>query len=114
MDKNIASMRTTASKVRHLGSARSGTRHAWRMRVTSFALLPLSVAFVWIVLSLVGKDYATVRATLPSQAWRLSRAQLATIEAEVPALAIALHRLFVRLLASRLDHANANARALAA
>jgi succinate dehydrogenase / fumarate reductase membrane anchor subunit len=66
MDKNTASMRTAASKVRHLGSARSGTQHAWRMRVTSFALLPLSVAFIWIVLSLVGKDYATVRATLGS------------------------------------------------
>ncbi len=34
------------------------------MRVTSFALLPLSIAFVWIILSLVGKDYAAVRAEL--------------------------------------------------
>jgi succinate dehydrogenase / fumarate reductase membrane anchor subunit len=55
------SIRTPASKVRHLGSARSGTQHAWRMRVTSLALLPLSLAFVWIVLGLVGKDHAAMR-----------------------------------------------------
>lgn len=61
---NSSSIRTPVSKVRHLGSARSGTQHAWRMRVTSFALLPLSIAFVWIVLGLVGKDLATVRAAL--------------------------------------------------
>jgi len=64
MANNPASMRTAVAKVRHLGSARSGTQHAWRMRVTSLALLPLTLAFVWIVLSLVGKDYATVRATI--------------------------------------------------
>lgn len=64
MANNSGSIRTPAAKVRHLGSARSGTRHAWRMRVTSFALLPLSIAFVWIVLSLVGKDHATVREAL--------------------------------------------------
>jgi succinate dehydrogenase / fumarate reductase, membrane anchor subunit len=64
MANNPSSMRTDVAKVRHLGSARSGTQHAWRMRVTSFALLPLSLAFVWIVLGLVGKDYATVRAAI--------------------------------------------------
>ncbi|MGE3246013.1 MAG: succinate dehydrogenase, hydrophobic membrane anchor protein [Beijerinckiaceae bacterium] len=64
--KSSSSLRTPLSRVRYLGSARSGTRHAWRMRVTSIALLPLTVAFVWIILSLVGKDYATVRATLGS------------------------------------------------
>jgi succinate dehydrogenase / fumarate reductase membrane anchor subunit len=57
-------MRTPMSKVRYLGSARSGTHHAWMMRVTSAALIPLTVAFVWIVLSLVGNDYNTVRETL--------------------------------------------------
>lgn len=64
MANNSGSIRTPAARVRHLGSARSGTRHAWRMRVTSFALLPLSIAFVCIVLSLVGKDHATVREAL--------------------------------------------------
>lgn len=60
------SMRTPIGRVRHYGSARSGTRHAWRMRVTSIALLPLSIFFVLIILSVVGKDYNTVRATLGS------------------------------------------------
>ncbi|HEY8578557.1 MAG TPA: succinate dehydrogenase, hydrophobic membrane anchor protein [Beijerinckiaceae bacterium] len=64
MANDPGSMRTAAARVRHLGSARSGTHHAQRMRVTSLALLPLSVGFVFLVLSLVGKDYATVRATL--------------------------------------------------
>lgn len=66
MANDSGSMRTAMAKVRFLGSARSGTRHAWRMRVTSLALLPLSIAFVWLVLSLVGEDYITVRATLGS------------------------------------------------
>jgi succinate dehydrogenase / fumarate reductase, membrane anchor subunit len=66
MSNNPNSMRTTARQVRHLGSAKAGTHHAWHMRLTSFALVPLTVAFVWIVLSLVGKDYNTVRAALGS------------------------------------------------
>ncbi len=59
-----SSIRTAAAKVRYLGSAHAGTHHAWRMRITSLALVPLTIAFVWIVLSLIGKDHATVRATL--------------------------------------------------
>ena len=61
-----ASLRTPLGRVRHLGSARSGTRHAWQMRVTAIALLPLAIAFVWIILSLVGKDHAAVVAVLGS------------------------------------------------
>ncbi len=57
-------LRTPIAEVRHLGSAKSGTKHAWHMRITSVALLPLTIAFVWIVLTLVGKDYNTVRSTL--------------------------------------------------
>ena len=64
MSNNPSSMRTPLSRVRHLGSARSGTEHAWRMRATSIALLPLTVAFVWLLITLVGKDYNTVRTTL--------------------------------------------------
>lgn len=66
MDNNSSSMRTPIGKVRHLGSARSGTKHAWHMRVTSIALLPLSILFVAILLTVIGKDYNTVRATLGS------------------------------------------------
>ena len=34
------------------------------MRLTSIALVPLTIAFVWIVLSLLSKDYNGVRAEL--------------------------------------------------
>ncbi len=34
------------------------------MRVTSVALVPLTIGFVWLVLSLAGKDYAAARAEL--------------------------------------------------
>ncbi|NBQ88348.1 MAG: STAS domain-containing protein [Betaproteobacteria bacterium] len=57
---------------------------------------------------------ASVEALAPTLAWRLSRERLAMLELQEPAVAIALHRLIVRLLASRLDHANAQARAIAA
>lgn len=58
------SLRTDAAKIRDLGSARSGTHHMWHMRLTSAALVPLTIGFVWLLLSLVGKDYMQVRATL--------------------------------------------------
>jgi succinate dehydrogenase / fumarate reductase membrane anchor subunit len=64
MTQDSDSLRTPARRVRHLGSARSGTGHMWQMRATSAALIPLSIAFVILIVSLVGKDYATVRATL--------------------------------------------------
>lgn len=51
-------------KVRFLGSAKSGTQHAWHMRATSLALFPLTLAFVWLVITLVGKDYNSVRTIL--------------------------------------------------
>ena len=65
-DKSSSSMRTPMGQVRHLGSAKTGTKNAWHMRVTSIALLPLSIIFVAIILSLIGKDFNTVRATLGS------------------------------------------------
>jgi len=58
------SIRTPAAKVRYLGSARSGTGHVWHMRLTSLALVPLTIGFVWLILSIVGKDQASVRAIL--------------------------------------------------
>ncbi|QBR70522.1 succinate dehydrogenase, hydrophobic membrane anchor protein [Beijerinckiaceae bacterium] len=64
MAKDSASVRTAISKVRFLGSAKSGTSDAWNMRVTSLALLPLTIAFVAVVLSLLGKDYDAMRAEL--------------------------------------------------
>jgi succinate dehydrogenase / fumarate reductase membrane anchor subunit len=55
-----------ATRFRSLGPAKSGVRDAWQMHLTSIALIPLTFTFVWIMLSLVGKDYAGVRAELAS------------------------------------------------
>ena len=59
-----ASLRSPLARVRHLGSARSGTEENWLMRLTSAALIPLTVAFVWVMLSLLSKDDNGVRAVL--------------------------------------------------
>jgi succinate dehydrogenase / fumarate reductase membrane anchor subunit len=44
-------LRTPLGRVRGLGSAKSGTHHWWMQRVTSLALLPLTI---WFVLSMIG------------------------------------------------------------
>jgi succinate dehydrogenase / fumarate reductase membrane anchor subunit len=59
MDSNNT-MRTPLSKVRGLGSAKSGTGHFWHQRVTAIANVPLSIAFLWIVISLQGKSREAV------------------------------------------------------
>jgi len=51
-------MRTPASRVRGLGSARSGTTDFWHMRVTSFAGIFLTIALIVIVISLLGRSHA--------------------------------------------------------
>jgi succinate dehydrogenase / fumarate reductase membrane anchor subunit len=58
------SMRTAISKVRGLGSARSGTEHFFRQRVTALANVPLAIAFVIILTMLLGVPHATFVATL--------------------------------------------------
>jgi len=64
MTNSPNSIRTPMSKVRYLGSAKSGTHHFLHQRLTAAAMIPLTIAFVWIILSLIGKDYAAARATL--------------------------------------------------
>jgi succinate dehydrogenase / fumarate reductase membrane anchor subunit len=60
----MSSFRTPLGQVRFLGSARLGAEDNWRMRVTSLALIPLSLAFVVIVLTLLHKDYNSARAEM--------------------------------------------------
>ncbi len=57
-------MRTPLKNVRHLGSAKEGTDHFWRQRVTAFAALILLPLFVVLLVNLVGADYGTVRRVL--------------------------------------------------
>jgi succinate dehydrogenase / fumarate reductase membrane anchor subunit len=56
--------RSALRQVRYLGSAHSGVRADWAMRLTSAALAPLTIAFVWLLLTLLPKDYNGVRAEL--------------------------------------------------
>jgi succinate dehydrogenase / fumarate reductase membrane anchor subunit len=58
------SFRTPLGQVRWLGAAHFGTEEAQRLRLTSIALVPLTITFVWIVLSLLSKDYNGARAEL--------------------------------------------------
>ncbi|WP_378946938.1 succinate dehydrogenase, hydrophobic membrane anchor protein [Mesorhizobium sp. ANAO-SY3R2] len=57
-------MRTPLGKVRGLGSAREGTEHFWRQRLTAVANVPLMLFFVGLLVALNGADFATVRAAL--------------------------------------------------
>ncbi len=57
-DHHAKQMRTPLRQVRGLGSARSGTTHFWHQRVTSVALLSLTIAFVVIVVMLLGRNHA--------------------------------------------------------
>src|SRR5690606_38026915 len=63
---NEAQIRTPLARVRGLGSAKEGTDHFWRQRVTAVANLFLVIFAVLLVLRLVGADYAEVRGTLAS------------------------------------------------
>ena len=64
MANDVQSLQTASKKVRHLGSAKSGVGLARMMQLTSIGLMPLTVGFVWVLISLVGKDYAAARASL--------------------------------------------------
>lgn len=44
-------MRTPLGKVRGLGSAKEGTDHFWRQRVTAVANVPLIIFFIFFVLT---------------------------------------------------------------
>jgi succinate dehydrogenase / fumarate reductase membrane anchor subunit len=53
-------MSTPLARVRGLGAAKSGTEHFWRQRLTAVANIPLTIAFVFIVIALLGRNYAYV------------------------------------------------------
>lgn len=51
-------LRSPLGRVRGLGSARGGTHHWWLQRVTSVALLPLTIWFALAAASLAGASHA--------------------------------------------------------
>lgn len=56
--------RTPLGRVRGLGSAKGGTDHFWMQRITAVANIVLVCFLIWLVLTLAGADYATVKRTL--------------------------------------------------
>jgi len=57
-------MRTPLSKVRGLGSAKEGTDHFWRQRLTALANVPLLIFFVGFIVVYNGEPYAVVAGAL--------------------------------------------------
>ncbi|CUX15968.1 succinate dehydrogenase, hydrophobic membrane anchor protein [Agrobacterium genomosp. 3] len=57
-------MRTPLGKVRGLGSAKEGTDHFWRQRLTAVANVPLLIFFVVFLIQYAGAPYAEVVAAL--------------------------------------------------
>jgi len=51
---------TPLRRVLYLGSAREGTGHFWRQRLTAVANVPLVIAFVIVMLTVVGRPYDVV------------------------------------------------------
>jgi len=53
-------LRTPLARATGLGSAKQGSHHWWHQRLTALALVPLSLWFMYALLSMANADYATV------------------------------------------------------
>ncbi|MET1413155.1 succinate dehydrogenase, hydrophobic membrane anchor protein [Roseibium sp. HPY-6] len=60
----MTDMRTPLNKVRGLGSAKEGTDHFWKQRVTAVANVVLISFFVILVISMQGSSHSDVIDTL--------------------------------------------------
>ncbi len=60
----MVDLRTPLGKVRGRGSARDGTDHFWRQRLTAIANVPLVLFFTGLLISLNGAGYDGVRDVL--------------------------------------------------
>lgn len=58
------SLRTPLKRVRYLGSAKEGSDHFWKQRVTAVSNLVLSIVVVVLLVSLARADHGTVVAAL--------------------------------------------------
>jgi succinate dehydrogenase / fumarate reductase membrane anchor subunit len=59
-------MRTPLGRARGYGSAKAGTEHFWRQRLTAVANIPLTIAAVIILISLLGRNHAAAAQILGS------------------------------------------------
>jgi succinate dehydrogenase membrane anchor subunit len=60
----MAVMRTPLKRAEGLGSAKEGTGHFWRQRLTGVAGLLLLPPFVALIVALLGADYVLVQRTM--------------------------------------------------
>lgn len=60
----MASYRTPLARARGLGSARAGTDHFWKQRLTAVANVFLVSFAIFLIVRLAGADYLTVKGTL--------------------------------------------------
>ena len=58
------SLRDPLARVRGVGSARHGTEHFILQRISAVILALLTPWLLWLLITLIPADYATVRATL--------------------------------------------------
>ncbi len=63
---HIDMLRSPLGRARGLGSARAGSKHWWAQRLTSIALVPLTLWFIWSMLRLAGASQADVADWLSS------------------------------------------------
>jgi succinate dehydrogenase / fumarate reductase membrane anchor subunit len=63
---HVDMLRSPLGRARGLGSARAGSRHWWAQRLTSVALVPLTLWFIWSMLRLTGASQADVAEWLAS------------------------------------------------
>jgi succinate dehydrogenase / fumarate reductase, membrane anchor subunit len=61
---SLMSLRSPLGRVLGLGSAKDGTGHWWAQRVSAIALIPLTLWFLFSLLTLPGLDYLTVKTWL--------------------------------------------------
>jgi succinate dehydrogenase / fumarate reductase, membrane anchor subunit len=61
-DLHVDTMRSYLGRARGLGSSKSGFHHWWMTRLTSIALVPLTLWFVFSLVSHAGAPYAEVHA----------------------------------------------------
>jgi succinate dehydrogenase / fumarate reductase, membrane anchor subunit len=59
-------MRPPLARVLGRGSAKSGTEHFWRQRLTAVANIPLTIAAMAILITLLGRNQAAVAQILGS------------------------------------------------
>jgi len=67
-EAKVRHIRTPLARVRGRGAAKSGTDHFWLQRLTAVANIPLSIAAVVIIITLLGRNQAAAAQVLGSPA----------------------------------------------